>query len=271
MARFLLALLVCAGCARSQSGFSIIPEIITKCGSSGLGRARLSWNQPGAGLVQVRVVSPSGPVMTGLGPPTGTAETGEWVSDGLTFFLVDEGGRELPAGSTGELWLRERIPHATFAEYFRRPAETEQFRVDGWMRTGDLMHRDEDGYYYYVDRKKDVIRVRGENASPTLIENALLDHPAVMEVVAVSVPSEVGDDEIKVAVKPKAGSRLDPLDLARWAESRLPYYLVPRYVEVVDEIPKTPNLKPQRYRIQSSGTHQAVDLRGLGYKPTRPY
>jgi len=185
--------------------------------------------------------------------------------------IVDEGGRELPAGSTGELWLRERIPHATFAEYFRRPAETEQFRVDGWMRTGDLMHRDEDGYYYYVDRKKDVIRVRGENASPTLIENALLDHPAVMEVVAVSVPSEVGDDEIKVAVKPKAGSRLDPLDLARWAESRLPYYLVPRYVEVVDEIPKTPNLKPQRYRIQSSGTHQAVDLRGLGYKPTRPY
>jgi crotonobetaine/carnitine-CoA ligase len=184
--------------------------------------------------------------------------------------IAGEGGRELLAGSAGELWLRERIPNATFTEYFRRSVETQQFRVGGWMRTGDLMQRDEDGYYYYVDRKKDVIRVRGENASPTLIENALLDHPAVLEVVAVSVPSEIGDDEIKVAVKPKEGKRLDPLELAKWAESRLPYYLVPRFIEVVDEIPKTPSLKPQRYLIQSSGTDRAVDLRGLGYKPTRP-
>jgi crotonobetaine/carnitine-CoA ligase len=90
-------------------------------------------------------------------------------------------------------------------------------------------------------------------------------------VVAVGVPSDVGEDEVKVAVKLRDRAHLDPLEFATWAEELLPYYLVPRYVEFLDEIPKTPNLKPQRHLIQAQGAGGAIDLRALGYKPKRPY
>ncbi len=185
--------------------------------------------------------------------------------------VVNDEGVEVEINRAGELWLRERIQHTTFIEYYRRPTETASFRVGGWMRTGDLLYRDQEGYYYFVERKKDIIRVRGENVSPSFIESVLLAHPNVLEAVAVPVPSEFGDDEIKVAIKLRSGTARDPIELAKWAEKDLPYYMVPRYFEFVEEIPKTPNLKPQRFLMRAAGITAAVDLLKLGYRAKRPY
>lgn len=184
--------------------------------------------------------------------------------------IVDEHDNELPPYTKGELVIRPKVPYTMMLEYFNKPKETVEAWRNLWFHTGDILYMDEDGFFYYVERKKDVIRRRGENISPYDIESVANQHPKVLESVAVGVPSEVGEEDVKIYVKLKPNETLDPLELLKWLDERLPYYMVPRYVEFVDEIPKTPTQRPQRYLLRQRGIGQAFDAYKAGFKPKRP-
>ncbi|MDW8063733.1 MAG: AMP-binding protein, partial [Candidatus Caldarchaeum sp.] len=154
--------------------------------------------------------------------------------------VVDDDDRELPPGQVGELVIRPRKPFVMMLEYYKRPDETVKAWRNLWFHTGDLFYRDEEGFFYIVGRKKESIRRRGENISPYEIESVVNQHPAVLESAAVGLPSEVGDEDVKIYLKLKPGEKIDFLDFLRWCDRNLPYYMVPRYVEVVEELPKTP-------------------------------
>ncbi len=146
--------------------------------------------------------------------------------------------------------------------YFRDPEQTRAAFRDGWFMTGDLVTRDADGYYTFVSRKKDIIRRRGENIAGAEIDRVIQSHPHVFEVAAVPVPSELGEDEILVAIVPKPGAKLTAQDIAQWCEERLTAMKVPRYVLFVDELPHTPTHKVAKQVLKADKTlrSRAVDL-----------
>lgn len=157
--------------------------------------------------------------------------------------LVDEHGRDVPTGEVGELLLR----NPTMAlGYFREPDRTAAAFRDGWLHTGDLLRRDDEGFYFFVDRKKDVIRRRGENISSVEVERILADHPAVQLAAVVGVPSELTDEEVLAYVVPRADASVDAAELLSWAATRLAAFKVPRYVRVVDDLPRTASHKVRK-------------------------
>jgi crotonobetaine/carnitine-CoA ligase len=168
--------------------------------------------------------------------------------------VVDEGGREVAAGKVGELWVRHPI---VMQGYYRDAQQTRAALRDGWFLTGDLVRRDADGYFYFVARKKDIIRRRGENIAGAELERVIGAHPAVHEAAAIAVPSELGEDEILVAVVPKPGERLVPEDIAQWCRARLASYKVPRFVLFLDELPHTPTHKVAKHLLRADPTLKA--------------
>ncbi|HET7654669.1 MAG TPA: AMP-binding protein [Acidimicrobiales bacterium] len=153
--------------------------------------------------------------------------------------IVDEHDCDVPPGTVGELVVRSADPWVLTRGYHGMPEATATAWRNGWFHTGDGFTVDEDGWFYFVDRMKDAIRRRGENISSFEVEALVNEHPAVQESAAVGVPSELGEDEIKVAVVVKAGEALDPAGLIEFLEPRMPRFMVPRYVEIVDALPKT--------------------------------
>ena len=151
--------------------------------------------------------------------------------------IFDEDDHELPVGDVGEIVCRPKRPHIMFERYDGQDAATVEQTRSLWFHTGDLGRFDEAGNFTYVDRKKDAIRRRGENISSFEIEQSILGHPAVAEVAAIAVPSELGEDDVMVCVVP-AGETLELEDLIDFCTARLPKFAVPRYVEVVAELPK---------------------------------
>ena len=152
--------------------------------------------------------------------------------------LVDDAGRDVGVDEVGELLLR----NPTMAlGYFRDPERTAQTFRDGWIHTGDLLRRDADGFHFFVDRKKDVIRRRGENISSVEVERVLVDHPSVQLAAIVGVPSELTDEEVLAYVVPAEGATVDPAALLDWAGGRLARFKIPRYVRVVRDadLPRT--------------------------------
>ena len=156
----------------------------------------------------------------------------------------------------GELELRN--PTVT-PGYYQMPEETEAALVDGWLRTGDLVTENDDGTYTFVGRKKEVIRRRGENLSPVEVEAALERHPAVAEVAVVGVPSELSEEDVKAFVVLAAGSTVDMHELRDFAAERLARFKVPRYYEVVDELPHTPTGRLVKHKLPRDRTPQEVD------------
>jgi len=150
--------------------------------------------------------------------------------------VVLDDGSAAPDGTTGELWLSSP---ATTPGYWGDPVQTAATIVDGWLRTGDLVRRDGDGWFTFVTRKREVLRRRGENVAAAEIENALLSHPAVAEAAAVGVPSELGEDEIVAYVAPRAGVAVDPESLRAWVRERLADFKVPSVIHVRDALPHT--------------------------------
>ena len=139
-----------------------------------------------------------------------------------------------------------------------------------WFHSGDLMTRDSDGYFYFVDRKKDAIRRRGENISAYEVELVVNSHPAVLESAAIAVPSDVGEDEVMTCVVLKPGESLDPLDLIKHCESLMPYFSVPRYVDIHIELPKTPTHRVEKYKLREKGiTPSTWDREKAGYQLRR--
>jgi crotonobetaine/carnitine-CoA ligase len=158
--------------------------------------------------------------------------------------LVDDAFEDVGPDEVGELLLRNP---ALAKGYFRDPERTaEAFLADGWLRTGDLLRRDADGFHFFVDRRKDVIRRRGENISSVEVERVLSDHPAVLHAAVVGVPSELTDEEVLAYIVPRAGESVDLPAILEWAATRLARFKIPRYVRVVDDLPRTGSHKVRK-------------------------
>ncbi|MCX6460022.1 MAG: AMP-binding protein [Actinobacteria bacterium] len=173
---------------------------------------------------------------------------------------------EVAPGSTGEMVLRPRRPFTMMQGYLYMPDVTLSAWRNLWFHTGDLAYIADDGYVYFVDRVKERIRRRAENISSYEIEYAALAHPGVAECSAVGVPSEFeGDDDVLLCVVPLPGDTLDPEALIADLALRLPHFMVPRYVRVLDQVPRTPNGKPQKVALRSEGvTADTWDRRAAG-------
>ncbi len=169
--------------------------------------------------------------------------------------VVDEWDRVLGPGEPGELVVRPKQPFVLTTGYYGRPDVTTHCFRNMWFHTGDRCWRDDDGYYYFLDRMKDAIRRRGENISAFDIECEVNMHPAVLESAAFGVPSELEDEEVKVAVVRRPGAELGAAELAAYCAERLPGFMVPRYLEFVDELPRTPTDKVAKHQLRAAGDH----------------
>jgi crotonobetaine/carnitine-CoA ligase len=166
--------------------------------------------------------------------------------------VVGTDGRDVAVGSLGELWLKPLVKRAIFDGYWRNPEATHLAFEDDWFKTGDFVRQDEDGYFYFVDRGSQVIRRRGENISAYDLEGIILRHPAIKMCAAVGVPSELGEEDVLVAVELEVGAELDPSELAAWCDQRMARFMVPRYVRVM-KIPMTASEKVAKQRVRAEG------------------
>jgi crotonobetaine/carnitine-CoA ligase len=171
---------------------------------------------------------------------------------GVECRLVDEHDIEVPDGTPGELIVRSDLPWVFNVGYDGLPEATARAWRNGWFHTGDILRKDADGNYFFVDRLKDSIRRRGENVSSLEVEAAVRTHPAVDEVIAVGIPVE-SEEEVMAVIVPKAGHALDPRALIDWLTPRLPYFAVPRFVRIVDSIPKTETNKQRKFPFREAG------------------
>ncbi|MFB6679799.1 AMP-binding protein [Streptomyces sp. NPDC056390] len=171
------------------------------------------------------------------------------VRDGFEARVVGADLSPVPDGTPGELVVRAEQQHAFATGYLGEP----ELLPGAWRRTGDRVVRDPDGWFRFVDRLKDCIRRRGENISSYEVESAVRAYPEVAEVAAFAVPSELAEDEVMVAVVPRAGSAVDPADLARHCALELPAFAVPRYVDVVRALPLTETGKVRKGVLRERG------------------
>ncbi len=184
--------------------------------------------------------------------------------------LVNDEDEEVPAGEIGEIVFRPKVPFVMMSEYYNMPEKTLESYRNLWFHTGDLARKDEEGYFYFVDRKKDALRRRGENISSFEVERAINAHPKVLESAAVAAQSELAEDEVKICVVLKPGETLSPEELITWASDRMPYFAVPRYVEFMDALPKTPTERVQKYLLKQAGiTAKTWDREKAGIKISR--
>jgi carnitine-CoA ligase len=179
--------------------------------------------------------------------------------------VVDDEGRDVPEGRVGELIVRTPM---LFKEYLDDPAQTAAAFRDGWFLTGDLARRDAEGYFYFVARKKDIIRRRGENIAGAELDRIISNHPEVLEAAAIGVPSELGEEEILVVVVPRAAGRLTPEDVLEWCRARLAPMKVPRFIVFADSMPHTPSHRVAKHLLKLDKTlrERAVDTAPLASK-----
>ncbi|MGI9003289.1 MAG: AMP-binding protein [Pseudonocardia sp.] len=169
--------------------------------------------------------------------------------------VVDEWDREVGPGEPGELVVRPRQPFVITSGYYGMPEATARAFRNLWFHTGDRVWRDDDGYFYFLDRIADAIRRRGENISAFDIECEVNLHPAVLECAAFGVPSELAEEEVKLAVVRAPGMELSEPELAAFCAARLPSFMVPRYIEFLGELPRTPTDKVAKHALRAMGDH----------------
>jgi crotonobetaine/carnitine-CoA ligase len=175
------------------------------------------------------------------------------VSEDWEVRLVDDRDRDVPQGEPGEIVIRPRFPALIMPGYLNKPEATVAAWRNLWFHTGDLATVDADGFYTFQDRKKDAIRRRGENVSSWEVEQVLREHDAVAEAAAVPYPSPLGEDDVRVVVTLNAGTQLTAEELLAFCVERLPEFMVPRYVEFRDELPRTPTGRIEKYRLREEG------------------
>lgn len=167
--------------------------------------------------------------------------------------IVDENDVELPPGTPGEVICRPLKPHVMFEGYWRRPDDTLKIMRNLWLHTGDIGMFDNDGFFYFVDRKKDYLRRRGENISSYEMETTFRGHEAIEDVAVHAVLSELTEDDVKVTAVLKPGMSLSEESLCLWAVERLPYFAVPRYIEFRKELPRNPVGRILKYQLRDEG------------------
>jgi long-chain acyl-CoA synthetase len=166
---------------------------------------------------------------------------------GVELRLVDDDGKDVAAGDVGEIAIRgENV----MKSYWNRPEDTATAIPDGWFRTGDLARQDEDGYFFIVDRKKEMIIRGGYNVYPREIEEALYEHPAVAEVACIGISHPDLGEEVVAAVALKPGASADPDELQAFVKERVAAYKYPRHVWLVDSLPKGPTGKILRRSVE---------------------
>jgi crotonobetaine/carnitine-CoA ligase len=172
---------------------------------------------------------------------------------GVEARIVDENDCELPAGEVGELIVRTDCPWAMTHGYAGNPEATAASWRNGWFHTGDGFKRDAEGNFYFVDRLKDAIRRRGENISSFEVESEIIAHPSVREAAAVVVNGEIAEDEVMAVIALKAGETLDPAELIDFLRPRLAHFMIPRYVRIVEALPRTPTAKIEKVKLRAVG------------------
>ena len=184
--------------------------------------------------------------------------------------IVDENDEEVPDGTVGEFVIRAKEPWLLMAGYWRHPEWTQKAWSNLWLHSGDAMWRSSEGYFYFADRVKDSIRRRGENISSLEVENEINSHPDIVECAVFPVPSEHTEDDVMASIVLKPGRALDPEDLIGFLEPRMAYFMVPRYIDIVEALPKTPTGKIQKYELRSAGrTATTWDREAAGIKLQR--
>ncbi|MGB3698719.1 MAG: AMP-binding protein [Gordonia sp. (in: high G+C Gram-positive bacteria)] len=195
--------------------------------------------------------------------PPGAA--GLQASDWFDIRLVDpETDREVPVGDVGELVVRPKVPFICSMGYYGMPEKTVEAWRNLWFHTGDALRRDEDGWYYFVDRYKDALRRRGENISSYEVEQVVLAHPAVHECAVIGVPADVeaGEDEVLAAVV--VTEPVSPAELLEFCDGRIPAFARPRFIRIVDALPKTPSEKVRKAVLREQGvTPDTFDAEAL--------
>ena len=187
------------------------------------------------------------------------------VREGMECRIVDDFDNEVPHGEPGELIIRADNPWTLATGYLGDPEATAAAWRNGWFHTGDLMRRDAEGCFFFIDRKKDAIRRRGENMSSLEIEIEVSGHPSVREAAAYGVDMPGGEQEVMVAVAPVSGATIDPRELVEYLIPRMTHFMVPRFVRVETELPKTPTNKIQKTGLRAEGvTAETFDREAAG-------
>jgi crotonobetaine/carnitine-CoA ligase len=183
----------------------------------------------------------------------------------LDFALLDDKGDPVPDGAVGEICVRPHDPYSLFNGYWTHQEQVAAPFDDGWHHTGDSGRRLPSGSIAFVDRKKDSMRRRGENVSSVELEAAINNHPDVLECATHAVPSEMADDDIKVCLVLAEKADFDPIEFFAFARSVLPYFAIPRYVEVVAALPRNAVGRVMKHVLREAPhTVQTIDLEALG-------
>jgi carnitine-CoA ligase len=184
--------------------------------------------------------------------------------------VVDEFDDEVPVGEAGELVVRPRRPFLVGSGYVGMPEKTVAAWRNLWLHSGDRARRDADGWFHFEDRATDSLRRRGENISSFEVESLVTGHPAVSEAIAVAAASEVGEDEVWVLVTLREGRTVSYDDLLDHCARTMPYFMVPRYLQVVEDFPRTPTAKVEKYKLRAAGPGpEAWDREAHGWRVTR--
>ena len=199
--------------------------------------------------------------MTPYGAKRPPGASGVLVDQWFEARLADpDTGVDVPEGETGELLIRPKAPGIISAEYLGMPEKTVETWRDLWFHTGDGLRRDAEGWYYFVDRVKDALRRRGENISSFEVESGVRSHPAVADcaVVGVRADEAAGEDEVMAFVVLKDGETASPEDICAWSEKELPAFMVPRYIDFVDELPQTATEKVRKKVLREQGVTETT-------------
>jgi crotonobetaine/carnitine-CoA ligase len=179
-------------------------------------------------------------------------------NDDFDVRIFDSEDNEAPVGVAGEVVIRPRRPHVMFEGYWRRPEATQAVMRNMWLHAGDIGKFDAEGFFYFVDRKKDYLRRRGENISSHEVETALKAHPAIADLAVHAVFASDMEDEVKVTAMLKGDAALTEEDFCRWSILQLPYFAVPRYFEFRSDLPRSPTGKVLKYVLREDGCTAAT-------------
>jgi crotonobetaine/carnitine-CoA ligase len=225
----------------APTAFSVLPEFMDRFGIDAFVDA--------FGLTET-----CAPIMSPYGEMRPVGAQGLLASDWFEARLVDpETDQEVPAGTVGELVVRYKHPWTCSLGYYGMPEKTAEAWRNLWFHTGDALRRDEDGWYYFVDRYKDTLRRRGENISSYEVEQVILGHPAVAECAVIGVPADVeaGEDEVMAVVVGSAP--LTAADIWAWCEGQMPRFAIPRFIRFTAGLPRTPSEKIRKAVLREDG------------------
>ena len=182
--------------------------------------------------------------------------------------IVDEKGNDLPVGEVGELLFQVPEDKRGTVEYYKNPEASQKKTKGGWEYTGDLVYQDGEGYLYFVGRKTESMRRRGENVSAFDVEKAILKHPAVLECAVYGVPSEMTEEEIMASIRLVEGMRLGPEELWVFLKDKLARFAIPRYIRVVEDFPRTETFRIRKHEMKAQGVTQDTFDAERGQKET---